>query len=45
MGLLTSNDPRAELTVEFSEFAHNLRPRLGGRRASRPANLPLKIDF
>ena len=26
MGLLTSNDPNAELVVEFSEFAHNLRP-------------------
>jgi hypothetical protein len=26
MGLLTSNDPHAELAVEFSEFAHNLRP-------------------
>ncbi len=26
MGLLTSNDPRAELTVENSEFAHNQRP-------------------
>ncbi len=25
MGLLTSNDPRAELTVENSEFAHNRR--------------------
>lgn len=26
MGLLTSNDPRAELVLQFSEFAHNLRP-------------------
>ena len=26
MGLLTSNDPSAELTVENSEFAHNRRP-------------------
>jgi len=26
MGLLTSNDAGAELVVEFSEFAHNLRP-------------------
>ncbi len=26
MGLLTNNDPRAELAVEFSEFAHNQRP-------------------
>jgi hypothetical protein len=26
MGLLTSNDPRAELTIEDSEFAHNMRP-------------------
>lgn len=26
MGLLTSNDARAELVLQFSEFAHNLRP-------------------
>lgn len=26
MGLLTNNDPSAELTVENSEFAHNQRP-------------------
>lgn len=26
MGLLTSNDPEAELVVERCEFAHNLRP-------------------
>jgi hypothetical protein len=26
MGLLTSNDPHAELTIEDSEFAHNMRP-------------------
>ncbi len=26
MGLLTGNDPQAELTVENSEFAHNQRP-------------------